>query len=466
MYNILAVDDAKDVLMLLEFDLSCEGYKVLTATSGEEAIDIIDSTEQVDLVLLDLYMPGISGLETLLKIKSDAVHENLPVIVLSASDDENEIVSALEAGANDYVTKPYIAKVLLARIQTSIRLLENTKQLTEFAQIDFLTNINNRRNFVELSNAAISQSQRSEQELAIVMLDIDHFKQVNDNYGHETGDIALIELARILKTCFRDYDIVGRVGGEEFAVCMPNVDIEDAFNACERFRKAIEQQRIPFSSINNNSDDDKDFLSITVTIGVANGVARSLDFDSLMRQADERLYQGKNSGRNITIIDADAMANVGIAENNSKIQDELAENESADSNNYQGIDQKSEQEKCASDQTDIPGIDYEIGVSNVLGDHSLFEEILVLFYQDHNDDAMQLQHAISSDDESKLKHVAHTLKGVACSVGAMKLFGFTKALDHAINLNQKDKYQELFEYVSNELKLIMPAIKLQLADKL
>jgi len=478
MYNILAVDDAKDVLMLLEFDLSCEGYNVLKAVSGEEAIDIINSTEQVDLVLLDLYMPGISGLATLAEIKSDAIHENLPIIMLSASDDENEIVSALEAGANDYVTKPYIAKVLLARIQTSIRLLENTKQLTELSQIDFLTNINNRRNFVDLSNAAISQSQRTEQELAIVMLDIDNFKQVNDEYGHETGDAALVALAKTLKSCFRDYDIVGRIGGEEFAVCMPNIDIENAFNACERFRQLIEELKIPIKShVNNESSKDdrkKEFLSITVTLGIANGVAHTLDFDNLMRKADERLYQGKNSGKNITIIDADAMVNFAIADDQLMIKNEIATAESEqvpinsqnENNDDPVIESHSTQDDEPNNKLNIPGIDHEIGIANVLGDESLFKEILVLFYQDHHQDGAQLEKAIATDDENTLKHVAHTLKGVACSVGAMKLFGYTKALDHAINQKQKDKYQELFELVSNELESIMSAIELTLADKL
>ena len=124
-YKILAVDDAKDTLMLLDFDLAEEGYQVFTAESGEIAFEVLEE-QAIDLILLDMYMPGISGLAMLQKLKSLPAFMSIPVIMLSASDDEDQIVAALEFGADDYVTKPYIPKVLLARIRTSLRLLEKT----------------------------------------------------------------------------------------------------------------------------------------------------------------------------------------------------------------------------------------------------------------------------------------------------------------------------------------------------
>ena len=127
-YNILAVDDAKDTLMLLDFDLVEEGYQVFTAESGELAFAVLED-ESIDLILLDMYMPGMSGLVMLQKLKAHLDFVNTPVIMLSASDDEDQIVAALEFGADDYVTKPYIPKVLLARIRTSLRLLEKTLEL-------------------------------------------------------------------------------------------------------------------------------------------------------------------------------------------------------------------------------------------------------------------------------------------------------------------------------------------------
>ena len=131
-YKILTVDDAKDTLMLLEFDLVEQGYQVLTAESGEAAFKILED-DVIDLILLDMYMPGISGLATLQKLKSRSELAHIPVIMLSSSDDEDQIVAALEFGADDYVTKPYIAKVLLARLKTSLRLMEKTLELESIA---------------------------------------------------------------------------------------------------------------------------------------------------------------------------------------------------------------------------------------------------------------------------------------------------------------------------------------------
>ena len=136
-YQILAVDDAKDTLMLLDFDLAEEGYQVFTAESGEIAFEVLEE-QAIDLILLDMYMPGISGLAMLQKLKSHSAFMSIPVIMLSASDDEDQIVAALEFGADDYVTKPYIPKVLLARIRTSLRLLEKTLELESLAKTDFL----------------------------------------------------------------------------------------------------------------------------------------------------------------------------------------------------------------------------------------------------------------------------------------------------------------------------------------
>ena len=189
-YRILVVDDAKDTQMLLEFDLSAAGYLVTCCDSGEDGIASLE-TQEIDLILLDMYMPGLSGLETLAKIRAQTISAQIPVIMLSASTDEDEVVAALELGAGDYVTKPYVAKVLLARMRTAIRLKEKTEQLEYLAKTDFLTGINNRGSFFELSNNAISLASRAGQPLVVAMFDIDFFKLVNDNYGHDAGDQVL-----------------------------------------------------------------------------------------------------------------------------------------------------------------------------------------------------------------------------------------------------------------------------------
>jgi diguanylate cyclase (GGDEF)-like protein len=431
-YNILAVDDAKDTLMLLEFDLAEEGYRVFTADSGEVALTVL-AEQNIDLILLDMYMPGISGLAMLQKLKAHPVLSNISVIMLSASDDEDQIVAALEFGADDYVTKPYIPKVLLARLRTSLRLLEKTLELESLARTDFLTGINNRGCFDDLAHKAVSLAKRNEQPIVIAMLDIDFFKAVNDNYGHDAGDKVLIKFADVMSECFREYDIIGRVGGEEFCVCMPNTSSEDATIACDRFRGILENTEIVVR------ESQGDSITVTVSIGLALGQGAAISLDDLLKKADISLYQAKEGGRNQVKLYSDVL---------------VALNESALS-----VEKPSSGEK-------YPGIDYQIGVGNVLGDDSLFAEILVMFYEDHAKDKDKIQEAISNDDQDACKHLVHTLKGVACSVGAMKLFEYAKALDIAINLEEKESYQTLFIPTSSELVKIMSGIEEELGDKL
>jgi len=431
-YNILAVDDAKDTLMLLEFDLAEEGYRVFTADSGEVALKIL-AEQNIDLILLDMYMPGISGLAMLQKLKSHPVLSSISVIMLSASDDEDQIVAALEFGADDYVTKPYIPKVLLARLRTSLRLLEKTLELESLAKTDFLTGINNRGCFDDLAHKAVSQAKRNELPIVIAMLDIDFFKAVNDNYGHDAGDKVLIKFAEVMSECFRDYDIIGRVGGEEFSVCMPNTSAENATIACDRFRETLEKTEIFLA------DDRMQPISVTVSIGLSLGQGAEISLDDLLKKSDISLYQAKEDGRN----------QVKLYNDERVVLDESA----------LSVENPASGEK-------YPGIDYDIGVGNVLGDDSLFAEILVMFYEDHAKDRDKIQEAISNENQDACKHLVHTLKGVACSVGAMTLFEHAKALDIAINLDEKDSYQALFSPTSLELVKIMSGIEKELGDKL
>jgi len=428
-YNILAVDDAKDTLMLLEFDLAEEGYQVFTAESGELAFDVLEKSP-IDFILLDMYMPGISGLAMLKKLKAHPSYINIPVIMLSASDDEDQIVATLEFGADDYVTKPYIPKVLFARMRTSIRLLEKTTELESIARTDFLTGISNRRYFEKLANKAISLAKRTNTSLIMAMFDIDFFKAVNDNYGHDSGDKVLINFASIMCDCFRDYDIIGRIGGEEFAICMPNTSPENAFAACERFRVAIESHEIPF---------DDDIISVTVSIGLSLGLGPEMNLEELLKESDLGLYQAKNNGRN----------QVKLYEETTPVMTDI---------NIDYLQDSTEQK--------YPGIDFNIGVGNVLGDESLFDEILVMFYEDHSKDSEKIQQAINSEDQAVCKHLVHALKGVSCSIGAIHLFELTKALDVAINIEAKDDYQQLYDPVAVEILKILSGIKDKLSGQL
>lgn len=292
--NILAIDDAKDVLALLEFELSDEGYHVIVAENGSTGLAIL-SHEKIDLILLDIVMPNMSGLEVLKQIKNDKALKDIPVIMLSASEQSDDIVLSLDLGADDFVSKPYISEVLLARIRTSLRLREKNRELEQMALTDFLTGINNRRQFYALSNAALSKNNRVQSGLTIALMDIDHFKHINDTYGHDIGDQVLVEFSKVLAGFFREYDIVGRVGGEEFCVCLPDTNVEKGFQACERFRKEFSRHPI---SVSVEGQVFK--LNVKVSIGVTESLGKS-ELEMLIKQADKALYMAKNKGRdNVT----------------------------------------------------------------------------------------------------------------------------------------------------------------------
>jgi len=214
---------------------------------------------------------------------------------------------------------------------------------------------------------------------------------------------------------------------------MPNTSADNATIACDRFREMLENTEIRLS------DTQPETITVTVSIGLALGKGAEISLDDLLKKADLSLYQAKEDGRNQVKL----YEETPIPVNESPII--MPENTSSEK---------------------YPGIDYKIGVGNVLGDDSLFAEILVMFYEDHAQDKEKIQQAIIDDDQDACKHLVHTLKGVACSVGAMKLFEHAKALDVAINLEDKSSYQALFEPTSSELFKIISGIEEKLGDKL
>lgn len=434
-HSILVVDDAKDTQLLLAFDLSDPERKINCCDSGQQALEVLKN-EKIDLVLLDMYMPGMSGLETLQAIKADIATADIPVIMLSASDDEDEVVSALECGASDYVIKPYVAKVLLARIDNALRLRDKTIELEYLASTDHLTGINNRGRFFDLSTKAANQARRTLQPLAIAMLDIDNFKQVNDDYGHDIGDKVLVEFSRCFASAFRDYDIVGRIGGEEFAVCLPNSQAEEAIRACERFRKKVATTLVEVNCTRQKN------ISVTVSIGFAIACSEQVSIEVLLKEADLALYQAKKNGRNC-VVNASCGLNMGNVLGQSR-------------NKVFGS------ENMTTNRENLTSIDMEVGLNNVLGDTELFNEILLMFYQDHHEDGKKLQQAFAVSDIKQAKHLVHTLKGVACSVGAMHLFKLAKVLDTAINEANEAEYQTHLKELLPELDLVMSGIEKQL----
>ena len=294
--KILVVDDVEDNITLLEFDLGDDGFEIDTAHNGRECLDKVES-DPPDLILLDMMMPVMGGLEALRALKANPSTEDIPVLMLSASDQESSIISALDLGAHDYLSKPIIYEVLSARIRSALRLRDSQKELEvanaklkEMAYTDPLTQAYNRRHFYELCHNELNRAYRTEKPLVVIMMDIDHFKKINDNYGHPAGDYVLQSVAKLCMGALRDYDIFGRFGGEEFIVCCPDCDQPTATAIAERLRSDIDSYQFQWQ--------DKD-ISATASFGLAMTEAGNpKSIDQLINDADKRLYQAKATGRN------------------------------------------------------------------------------------------------------------------------------------------------------------------------
>lgn len=295
MKHVLVVDDVQDNITLLTFDLEDDKFDVIPALDGQSCIERARIKPTPDIILLDIHMPGIDGIKTLETLKEDEDTKDIPVIMVSASDTESSIVQAIDLGAHDFVTKPIDYPVLAARMRSALRLSEALKalehaniELNTLATTDSLTGIYNRRHFFTLSKNEASKKSRHNRHLSVMMIDIDFFKKINDTYGHAAGDVALKSLIDTIHGARRNYDIVGRLGGEEFAICSPDANLEGAKVLAERIRSMCEDMSVHFQEHN---------FSITVSIGITE-LRDNEDFDTALQRSDELLYKAKENGRN------------------------------------------------------------------------------------------------------------------------------------------------------------------------
>ena len=299
MARILCVDDVPDNLKLLREDLEDEGYEVVTVYDGSQALEKLAEGDFA-AVILDWMMPGLSGIETLKRIRESASSAELPVIMATALSDVDNVLEAFAAGANDYITKPIESEVLFARLGAHLQIQELTTELRLVATIDFLTNLPNRRHFMDLVRPLHAAQRREQVQLAYAMIDIDHFKKVNDTYGHDVGDIVLRSVADCMKANLRTTDVIGRLGGEEFAVVLYKADRAVAEQVLDRVRHIIEEKVIATPEVS---------LGVTVSIGVTTAAGPSID--ETLKLADKALYRAKHKGRNlievVTGLDAAAL---------------------------------------------------------------------------------------------------------------------------------------------------------------
>ena len=295
--RILVAEDDAISRTLLERTLQRAGYAVIAVENGAQAIAELVKQDAPRLALLDWIMPVMDGVEVCREIRRRKEEAYTYLILLSSRESKEDIVAGLESGADDYLTKPFDVDELKARLRTGHRILELEDHLVEAresmrfqATHDLLTSLWNRGVIVELMSHEIMRSRREHSCTAVMMCDIDHFKRVNDQFGHAIGDEVLREVARRLHNSVRSYDMVGRYGGEEFLVALNKCDPGSAISRAENLREKIAGR--PIQTANN-----------PVSISISIGVALSSEFtgstvEEIVHHADMALYAAKAAGRN------------------------------------------------------------------------------------------------------------------------------------------------------------------------
>ena len=288
MTNILIVDDMSSNLEILDALLSDEGHAVIRALTGAAALEQVHQHyDSLDLIMLDIMMPGMSGLELLTILKQNPQYARIPVIMVTANDDDKVVAQGLDLGAIDYIIKPFSSTVLLARVRAALREKERLDLLEKWATTDPLTGLLNRRYFFEMANRELERSNRQNSPVSFIMLDVDFFKQANDAYGHILADTILVELAKRFHQALRKVDFCCRFGGEEFVICLPDTPKKSAYEVAERIRLSCSKPII----------DIKD--PITISLGATTNLADDT-IEQILKRCDQALYEAKDAGRNQT----------------------------------------------------------------------------------------------------------------------------------------------------------------------
>lgn len=289
---ILIVDDVPTNVQILAEALS-SGYRIKVASNGIDALKIAQR-ERPDLILLDVMMPGMDGFEVCRQLKEDASTHKIPVIFVTAKNANSDEEQGLNLGAVDYITKPFVIPIAKARIRNHIRLKQQADLLESLSLLDALTGIPNRRRFDQALASELKRALRDGTSLSLLMIDIDHFKQYNDYYGHGAGDGCLQRVAAELSQgVVRPSDLVARYGGEEFVVILPETDQASALQIAERLRQRIEKLGLTHASSAAES-------VVTISVGVATQAKIPENFlpRMLSDAADKALYMAKEGGRN------------------------------------------------------------------------------------------------------------------------------------------------------------------------
>lgn len=279
---VMVVDDSKTSRMLMRAHLEKLNINVVEASNGQEALDKIEKCKRsLSLIITDNEMEIMNGLELTTKLREKYSKDQLGIIAVSGAS-KSLATKFLRHGANDFIHKPFTFEEFSSRINLNLELLDLFKKIKESANKDFLTGLYNRRYFFENSPAKLAKAKRNDENLAIAMLDIDHFKKINDRYGHDVGDMALKEMVFILQKVLTTSSIVARFGGEEFCVLLEDIELKELQNLMENLRFEFEKNIIKVKDVE---------FSYTVSIGVYYGLLDSIE--DMIKIADECLYEVK-----------------------------------------------------------------------------------------------------------------------------------------------------------------------------
>jgi diguanylate cyclase (GGDEF)-like protein len=288
---VLLIDDCADTQRLVSTRLRTESVEVVCAEDGASGLAIARELHPA-LILLDVMMPGMDGFEVLRELKDDQSTMDIPVLMVTGLNSPHDKVKAFDLGAVDYITKPFDVTELRVRVRSAMRMTRLMRMLAQRAQLDGLTGLWNRTFFDQAWLRETERAVRHDRPLSLALIDLDHFKSVNDQFGHPAGDVVIQRLAELIQRETRSSDIPCRYGGEEFAVVMPDTRPADAHHVCERIRAIFEQvvwTRHPKRRV-------------TLSCGIAGaGAGVTLTRQEWLERADQNLYQAKHAGRNRVI---------------------------------------------------------------------------------------------------------------------------------------------------------------------
>ena len=286
--RVLIADDSKVMRSMLTDWVVSMGYDVLVASNGGEAVDVAQH-EDFDIAIIDWEMPKRNGIQVVEILRGNPRTAYAHIILITASDNDDFLIQALEGGADDFVPKPFARATLLARLRAAARIVNMRQEILTLASTDMLTGAANRRSFMERASQHLMSAQRRACPICVLASDIDFFKNINDTYGHAGGDAALKTFVSTCSRMLRPLDLIGRVGGEEFAFLLPDTRLPGAVSVGERLRAAVASLEIPF--------DDR-LIRMTVSFGAAEVETGIGSIEPALIAADTALYRAKENGRN------------------------------------------------------------------------------------------------------------------------------------------------------------------------